>query len=310
MTITRRADARFYGLMVLPGMALYALVIIVPVLVSIALGFTMFDIYNPAKSSFIGLANYFRVFFQDAKISGEFWSAFANNMIVVAVSVFGQIPLGFALAYILFRNQVRGARFFQAMVFLPNFISAVVIGLLWKSLISPIGPITALLRAVSGNSGALIMWQLDRATAMIPVGIAMLWVYTGFYMVVFLANMQRIDREILESAMIDGANEFRMFTRIMVPLLAQVVFVNSILAIAGSLKGFDLIFAMTSEGVARENSMVLPIFMYKYAFRVPSNDAFSFGAAVSNIIVAVSCCLIVFANGIRAAFNKTGRSAS
>lgn len=309
MTITRRADARFYGLMVLPGMALYAVIIVVPILASFALGFTQFDIYNPAKSAFVGFANYLRVFFQDEKIAGEFWSAFGNNMIVVAVSVFGQIPLGFALAYILFRNRVRGTHFFQAMVFMPNFISSVVIGLLWKSLISPIGPITALIRFFSGDPEALIMWQLDRSTAMIPVAIAMLWVYTGFYMVVFLANMQRLDREILEAAMIDGATETGIFTRIIVPLLAPVIFVNSILAISGSLKGFDLIFAMTAEGIARENSMVLPIFMYKYAFRVPSNDAFSFGSAISNIIVVVSCALIMVANAIRGMFKREGTEA-
>lgn len=308
MTGTRGADARFYGLMVLPGMALYVLIVVVPVIISITLGFFRFDIYHPAKSAFIGLGNYVRAFAGDPKVSGEFWSAFSNNMTVVAVSVFGQIPLGFILAYILFRGRVRGAGFFQAMVFLPNFISSVVIGLLWKSLISPIGPITALSRWVSGNPELLITWQLDRSTAMVPVAIALLWIYTGFYMVVFLANMQRIDREILEAAMIDGAGEVRVFTEIVAPILAQVVFVNAILAIAGSLKGFDLIFAMTAEGIARENSMVLPIFMYKYAFRVPSNDAFSFGASISTIIVAVSCALILLANAVNLAFSRASGS--
>lgn len=306
MTKTRRSDAFFYTCMVLPGMALYALIVVIPILASITLGFTRFDIYNPAKSAFVGLANYSRIFFADPARSAEFWHAFRNNMLVVGVSIFGQIPLGFILAYLLFRNRVKGAPFFQAMVFLPNFISTVVIGLLWKSLISPIGPITALIRFITNNPDALIMWQLDKATAMIPVGIALLWIYTGFYMVVFLANMQRIDKEILEAAMIDGANETRVFTRIVFPLLAGVVFVNSILAIAGSLRGFDLIFAMTAEGVARENSMVLPIFMYKYAFRIPSNDAFSFGSAISNIIVAISCGLILLSGMVRKVFSQEG----
>lgn len=306
MTELRRADARFYSFMVIPGMALYMLIIVIPIVASILLGFTRFNIYTPAESVFIGLKNYARMLFQDQRISSEFWSAFRNNMIVVAVSVFGQIPLGFILAYILFRNRIRGTAFFQAMVFLPNFISTVVIGLLWKNLISPIGPMTALFRMLSGDPQKLILWQLDKSTAMIPVAIALLWIYTGFYMVVFLANMQRIDTEILEAAMIDGAGEIKIFTRIVFPLLIGVVFVNSILAIAGSLRGFDLIFAMTAEGVARENSMVLPIFMYKYAFRIPSNDAFSFGAAISNVIVVISCSLIIVAGFVRKIFSGEG----
>ena len=83
MTITRRADARFYIFMVLPGMVIYMIIVVLPVLASIALGFTRFDIYQPANSAFIGLANYARIFFSDPKISGEFRSAFANNINVV-----------------------------------------------------------------------------------------------------------------------------------------------------------------------------------------------------------------------------------
>lgn len=301
----RRGQAGFYAAMTFPGMAIYLLVVVAPIFAAIALGFTQFDIYDVSRTKFIGFANYARILFADPRLSSEFWSAFGNNMIVVAVSVIGQIPLGFFLAYILFRNSVKGTAFFQAMVFLPYFLSTIVIGLLWKSLISPIGPITALVRFLSGDQNALVTWQLYRSTAMIPVGLALLWVYTGFYMIVFLANLQSLDKEILEAATIDGAGEGRILFRIVVPLLSGVIFINSILAIAGSLKGFDLIFAMTGEGISRENSMVLPIYMYKYAFRVQSNDAFSFGAAVSNIIVLVSCSLIALSQLVSARMKRS-----
>ena len=89
-------------------------------------------------------------------------------------------------------------------------------------------------------------WFLDRETAMIPIAIALLWVYTGYFMLVFLANMQKMDKGILEAASIDGANEFNIFLKIMVPSLAGVILINCILAIAGSLKGFD-VFRISSQ---------------------------------------------------------------
>ena len=283
----------FYLLMVVPGMVLFIAVVVVPIFWSIGLGFTNYDIYNPAQTRFVGLDHYARLFFGDPALSQEFWRSFQNNLFTIAVAVFGEIPLGFFLAYILYRNRVRHTGFFQAMIFLPNFISTVVIGILWAKLISPIGPLTALVRWVTGDPQGLITWQLDPSTAMLPVAFAYLWIYTGFYMVVFLANMQRIDSQILEAAQIDGAGEVMLFRRIIVPILAGVVLLNVILGIAGSLKGFDLIFAMTSDGISRENTEVLPIFLYKYAFRIQSNDAFSFGSAISTVIVSLSVVLIL-----------------
>lgn len=292
MTGNRKSEVGFYLCMVLPGFLLFFLVVVIPILCSVLLGFTDFDVYHPERTRFVGFLQYERMFYSDPRLSEEFWRALLNNLIVIGVSVFGQIPLGLGLAYLLFRGRVRGASFFQSMVFLPNFVSTIVIGLLWRSLISPIGPVTAALRALTGDPNALVSWQLERSTAMIPVAFALLWMYTGFYMVVFIANLQRIDPDIFEAAQIDGAGEFRIFTKIALPVLSGVLFVNSILAIAGSLKGFDLIFAMTGEGISRENSMVLPIYMYKHAFRLQSNGAFSFGSAVSNVIIALSCLFI------------------
>jgi raffinose/stachyose/melibiose transport system permease protein len=81
------------------------------------------------------------------------------------------------------------------------------------------------------------------------------------------------------------------------PLLTGTIVVSSILAIAGSLKGFDLIFAMTNQGLQRNNAMVLPIFMYQTAFQNYSNTMrFAYGAAISNAIVAISVIMISISN--------------
>src|SRR5690606_903052 len=117
-----------------------------PVLYSIWISLTNFLPTSQNPAEFVGLANYGWLLQQEA-----FGHSFLNNMIVVGISVFGQIPIGFVLAYILFRKQVRAAGFFQSMVFMPNFLSTIVVGTLWKKLVNAGGPLDKLVQWASGD---------------------------------------------------------------------------------------------------------------------------------------------------------------
>jgi raffinose/stachyose/melibiose transport system permease protein len=223
----------------------------------------------------------------------NFFHALKNNLIVVAVSVFGQIPIGFVLAYILYRKMVRASGFFQTIVFLPHFLSTIVIGILWKRMFQADGPVSRFIQLVSGDPGAQFEMMLHANTVMIPIGFALIWIYTGLYMIIFLANLQKINDNLIEVAKIDGATETQIFFKIIVPLLSGTILVSTILAIAGSLRGFDLIFSITTQGLQRNNAMVLPIFMYQTAFQNYTNPMrFAYGAAISNMIVLISLALI------------------
>lgn len=280
--------------LVLPGLAVYLLIVAYPILYSIWLSFTDFNPNRGGAWSLVGLLQY-RTLFQDP----DFWHALKNNMIVVAVSVFGQIPLGFALAYILFRKLVRAGRFYQSMVFFPHFLSTIVIGTMWKRLFQADGPVARLLQWLSGDPAAQFDLMLRANTVMYPIGFALLWMYTGLYMTVFLANMQKLDLNLIEAAKIDGASEPQIFFRLIVPLLSGTVLVSTTLAIAGSLRGFDLIFSMTTQGLQRMNAEVLPILMYRKAFQDYSNEMrFAYGSAISNVIVLISVALILLSNYI------------
>jgi raffinose/stachyose/melibiose transport system permease protein len=159
---------------------------------------------------------------------------------------------------------VRGQGFFQSMVFLPNFVSTVIVGIIWRLMIAPDGPLTQIVQLVTNNPGAHIDWLENEATS------------------------------------IDGASEFQIFFKIMVPMLSGIIVVNCILAIAGSLKGFDLIWAIAGNqgGLKMQNTMVLPVYQYNNAFSTSADPdtAMSFGSAISNVIVLISVSLIVVAN--------------
>ncbi len=284
-----RKDLLIYFLMVGPGLLIYLFIVTYPVFYAVWLSFTDFNPNRGGVWNFVGLQQYVTMF-KDP----WFWHSLKNNMIVVAVSVFGQIPIALILSYILYRKLVRASDFFQAMIFLPQFLSTIVIGVMWKRLFSADGPVSRLIQLFSGDPTAQFTMMLSENTVMIPIGFALIWMYTGLYVIIFLANLQKINRSVIESAMIDGASESETFFYIIIPSLSKTILVCSILAIAGSLRGFDLIFAMTTQGLSRLNAMVLPIFMYQTAFQDYANDMrFAYGAAISNIIVLISVGLIL-----------------
>ncbi len=283
-----------YLAFVLPGLAVYLFIVAYPIFYSAWLSVTDFNPNRGGDWSFVGLLQY-RTMFQDP----YFWHALKNTMIVVTVSMFGQIPIGFILAYILFRKLVRASGFYQSMVFFPHFISVIVIGTMWKRLFQADGPVARLLQVLSGDPSAQFELMLKANTVMYPIGFALIWMYTGLYMIIFLANLQKIDISMIEAAKIDGAGEPQIFFRVIVPLLSGTILVSTTLAIAGSLRGFDLIFSMTTQGLQRMNAEVLAIFMYRTAFQDYANEMrFAYGAAISNIIVAISVSLIVLSNYI------------
>lgn len=276
------------------GLAVYLFIVAYPVFYSIWLSFTDFNPNKGGEWSFVGLNQYITMF-QDP----NFYHALKNNIIVVMVSVFGQIPIAFVLAYILHRGLVRASGFFQSVVFLPQFLSIIVIGLLWKRFFSADGPISRLIQIFSGDPTAQFTMMLDSSTIMYPIGFALIWIYTGFFMIIFLANLQKIDNNVIEAATIDGATDFKILTHVIIPHMAGTIIVCTILAIAGSLRGFDLIFSMTTQGLQRDNAMVLPIFMYQTAFQDYSNEMrFAYGAAISNAIVLISVGLILISNAV------------
>lgn len=273
-------------------MILYLAIMVGPIVASLGIAFTNNDFRPNQVWGFIGFGNFIKLFSDPV-----FWLALKNNMLIVALSVFGQIPLGLLLAYFLFRNMIRAPHFFQAMVFMPQVISTVVIGRIFQSFFDIRGAATGLVRIVTNNSDFTFKWFLQPNQAMIPILIGMLFIYTGFYMLLFLANMQKLDSGIVEAAAIDGATEMQIFARVITPALVGIIFINCILAISGSLKSFDLIYAMApndGKGLGNYN-MVLGTYMYHRGFKA---FKMAFGSAVSVIIVTISILLIGASNWV------------
>jgi len=280
MTISR--EKKFaYGVLVGPSVLIYGFVIIFPIIFSFAAGFTEWS--GLGTPVFVGLKNYTRMI-----LDPVFRLGLRNNMLIVAVSVFGQIPFGFALAYIIYRRMVRGHAFFETMIFLPITISAIVVAKLWNQIFAPSGLFTQFMRIVRDDPRYVLSIFEDRTFAILPILFVILWMYTGIYMVIFLANLQRIDPGVIEAAVIDGAREHQILLYVVLPQMVNIVFTTAVFAISGSLKSFDLVFAMTGGGPAHYTE-VIAIYMYLNTFKYYN---YGFGSAVSMMIVFLSLGLI------------------
>jgi multiple sugar transport system permease protein/raffinose/stachyose/melibiose transport system permease protein len=282
MTIARSKTIAYWTL-VGPAVLVYAAAIVFPIIFSFAAGFTEWS--GLGTPEFVGIRNYIRMF-----SDGVFRLGLRNNLLIVAVSIFGQIPLGFALAYIIYRRMIKGHAFFETMIFLPITISAIVVAKLWNQIFAPAGLFTQFMRMVTGDPRYVLQIFESRTFAIVPILFVILWMYTGIYMVIFLANLQRIDPGVLEAAVIDGAKEHQILFRVVLPQMTNIVFTTAIFAIAGSLKSFDLIFAMTGGGPAHYTE-VIAIYMYLNTFKYYN---YGFGSAVSMMIVFLSLGLITF----------------
>lgn len=277
---------------VLPAVLIYWAVMAFPTVFSFTLSLTNYNggpLFEPRiPIKFVGLTHYIRMF-QDQ----YFWISLKNNIYIVLVSVFGQIPLGFVTAYVLFRRLVGWRDFFQTMLYLPSVLSTIALGLLWQSIFSPYGPFTQLMQKL--QPGWQNMLFLNPRTAILPVLFVLLWMYTGLYLIIFLANLQKINPDIIEAAKIDGAGEGQVLRHIIIPSLSGVIVTTSILAISGSLKSFDLIFAMTAGNPARRTS-VLSLYMYDSAFRGAPD--YPLANAISTFMVLFSFLLIIIVRAL------------
>lgn len=270
-----------YALLTLPGILIYGLVILFPIVTSVGLSFTEWGGFGMPQ--FRGFKNYLEIFSHDV-----FWKGFKNNIWIVLVSVFGQIPVGFVLAYILHRRHIKGVDFFKSMIFLPISISAIVVAILWKKIFATDGLITGMIRMISGDSSYVNRIFEHPNLAITPILFVIFWMYTGVYMIMFYANLQKVSQSTIEAAIIDGASEGRILMKIIFPSMLGILFTAIIFAISGSFKSFDLIYAMTGGNPAHFTE-VIAIYMYNKTF---IDFDYGYGSAISTIIVGLSLFFI------------------
>ncbi|AJY76914.1 carbohydrate ABC transporter permease [Paenibacillus beijingensis] len=259
-----------YLLFVLPAIALYVLFFIYPMLTTFYYGFTDWDGLNPAK--FNGFDNFAKAFKDDL-----FVHAIRNNMIFILASVLIQVPLIIFFA-LMISGVKRLQRFYKTTVFMPSILSTSVIGILWGFIYEPdIG----LLNQFLGLFGIEpIYWLAERQTAMIAVLITNAWQWMGFYIILVLAAILALPKELNEAAAIDGATGIQRAFNITVPLIRPIISVVIMLSIAGAMRVVDIVLVMTNGGPAGETE-VMASYMVSHAIQ---SGQYGFGTSIAILI--------------------------
>ncbi len=225
--------------------------------------------------NFIGFQNFISLMNEK-----DFLNSFTNTFLYSFCTLVVQNIFGITIA--LFLNKAfRGRDLCRAFFFLPAILSIFAVGKIWEIILNPIdGPLIVLLTEIGLHGLAEIRWLADPNLALYTVILVNIWQWTGWNMVVYLAGLQTIPDELLESAQIDGAKRVRMFFAIMLPLLTPAITVNVIMTTIGGIKVFDLPFSLTKGGPGyASETLMMSIVRNSFAL-----NKFGYGAAMSVIM--------------------------
>ena len=257
---------------VLPALAVYAFIVLVPTVRGGFYAFTDWDGLSPVQE-WVGIDN-FRAMLDD-KAARE---AIKNTVLVAVAITIIQNAVGLLLALGL-NSQVKSRHFLRVVLFAPAVMTPVVVAFLWQYMYSPSGAVNRGF-GVLGLDGLQQEWLGDPSLALWCVVAVIVWQFAGYSMVIFLAGLQSIPDEVIEAAAVDGAGSFRRFWYVTRPLLAPALTVNLMLSIIGGLKLFDQVWVLTNggPGTSTENLSTL---IYKNAFQF---GEFAYSAALALIL--------------------------
>jgi ABC-type sugar transport system permease subunit len=250
-------------------LAVYLVWVYIPIAQSFGYAFTKRDslLYNTV---YIGFGNFARLFGDP-----QFYVALKNNLVWLIFFVLIPIPLGLFIA-MLFNNAFKGNRIYKTLFYLPMTLSFAIIGTIWMWIYNPdAGFLNTILRNV-GLADLAKPWLGDRrfmTGALVAVGV---WRQVPYIMILYLAGLQGVPVELVEAAVIDGANWWQRFTRVILPVLAPATVVSMTISVIDSLRAFDIIYVMTNTKARAAE--VLASYMYTASFQYQD---YGYGSAIA-----------------------------
>jgi raffinose/stachyose/melibiose transport system permease protein len=270
----RRKRAAWIAFLIVPPLAMMLTFVVWPLLSALSAAFFRWD--GMAQGEFIGLKNFADVLFGD-HFAAVTWRAFRHNLFVFFALFVVQNSVGFLLAWFIYREPF-GFRFHRIAIFMPVILSTVLVGFLWKLFLDPnFGLINQLLDMI-GLGSLRQPWLGQETTALPALVLANAWHWVGFPALVYLAGMQRIPREILEAAKLDGCNGWQMLTRVVWPLVTPSTTITLTLLFIGAFNWFELPYIMAGlDGSPYGSTDVLGLYFYRTAFGNQSAGIQDFG---------------------------------
>lgn len=261
-----------------PNFLGFAIFTLVPVVCAILLAFVEWNGGDISNAHFVGLQNFAEIFKAD-KVA----SKWANGDYLY---FFNRVDLGIAL------NKAKGAVAFRTIFFFPYVASMVAICVCWNFMLMKDGPVNQMIMALGINFNK--SWTADSTMAMWAIILVSVWRSMGYYMVIYLAALQGVPRELYEAATVDGANKWQQFRNVTLPQIKPTTFFCTIMLVIGSFKIYDTVAIMTNGGPGRATKMLVT-YIYDVAF---NNIKYGQASAIAMVllVIVLIVTIIQFAN--------------
>ena len=271
---------KYFYVFILPAFVVYLLFSIVPFLYTFYYSFTDYTDMNPVNLSFVGLKNYIKVFNTPLMIT-----AIKNSVLYAIMLTSLQTILALPLA-VLLDKKLKTRNLLRAVFFFPAVFSSLIIGYLWNFIMSSsdYGLINNLLHQL--GLGTFNFFTADRA--LFSVILTQAWQWTGWAMVIYLANLQSISPDLYEAADIDGAGGIKKFFYVTLPLMCPLVKIIVVTGLIGGMKVFDIIYSMTSGGPGNATETVMTVMMKKGISDGFYSTGSAFGVCFFAIVLVIS----------------------
>jgi multiple sugar transport system permease protein len=281
-----RARARTLAipyLFLLPGVAVFLVVIIWPAIEAFQMSFYHWGIVAGSISQWLGLDNYVRVF-SDA----HFWLSLQNSGIYMVATVLPQMALGLLIATLLKRKSPVQP-LFRVLYYLPVVTSWVVVSLLFKYLFADSGLVNFTLHDFLHLMNSDVSWLSDRGTALVVICLLGIWKGVGWSMMIYLAALQGVPDSLEEAATMDGANRWQRFRAVTLPAVNPATVFLSVMLVIGGLNVFASVELITGGGPVGQTDVVLS-YMYQQAFTYLD---FGYGSAIAVVLAVIVFILAV-----------------
>lgn len=249
-----------------PALLFFTLIMIVPFLMGMYYSFTDWNGVS-GQVSWVGIDNFSKIFTNDP----DFWSSFWFTVRFTVLGVVLTNIVGFFLAYLL-TKPLKSRNMLRTIFFMPNVIGGLLLGFIWQFIFikgfATMGDIT-------GWSFFNLPWLGDATTGFWAIVMVFIWQSSGYLMVIYIASLSNVSREVLEAAEIDGASRMQVLRSIIVPLIMPAVTIGLFLAISWSFKMFDLNLSLTKGGPFKSTESVA-MNIYNEAFL---NNRYGLGTA-------------------------------
>ena len=268
-----------------PAVLVYTAIMIIPLFGTLQLSlFREVD----QQQVFVGLDN-FRILLGDPRWSDSFWNALGNNSWFFVIHMLVQNPLGILFAALLSSPKLRFAAFYRTAIFVPTILSFVIVGFVWKLILSPLWGIAPDLMSAVGLKSLFAPWLGKPEYALTTLGLISVWQFIGIPMMLIYAALLSIPDEILEAAECDGITGMKQFWKIKLPLVLPSIGIISILTFVGNFNAFDLIYASQGALAGPDYATdILGTFLYRtfFGFQLQIGDP-NMGSAIASLMFLI-----------------------